>query len=117
MDALGFALENYNAIGGWRTTDGKFLVDASGTLPGNRSFDGPAELKAVLASQPEPFRRCLAEKLLTYALGRGMEYDDKCAVDKIVTTMKEHGDRFSSLVLAVVASDPFQLCGTKGDDR
>ncbi len=71
MDALGFALENFDAVGAWRTKDGKFPIDAAAQLPDGRSFNGPRELKAVLRGNSEQFARCLAEKLLTYALGRG----------------------------------------------
>ena len=83
MDPLGFGLENFNAIGAWRTEEGKFPIDASGTLPGGQSFNGPAELKAILQARKEDFTRCLTEKLLTYALGRGLEYHDKYAVEQI----------------------------------
>jgi hypothetical protein len=108
MDALGFGLENFDAIGSWRTKDGNFDIDASGTLPDGKSFKGPAELKKVLLSQKESFVRCLTEKVLTYGLGRGLEYYDKCAIDTIsaVTTKKDH--RFSALIAEVIKSEPFQ---------
>jgi hypothetical protein len=109
MDALGFAFENFDAVGGWRTKDGTFPIDPSGTLPDGRSFRDPAELRALLRAEPDKFRRCLAEKLLTYALGRGVDSADRCAVDQIVKTTAEHGDTFAEMVLAVVKSDPFQM--------
>jgi mono/diheme cytochrome c family protein len=109
MDALGFAFENFDAVGGWRTKDGAFPIDPAGTLPDGRSFKDPAELRAILRSEPDKFRRCLAEKLLTYALGRGVEPADHCSVDQICKTTAERGDTFSELVLAVVNSDPFQM--------
>src|SRR5207253_2372675 len=84
MDPLGFGLENFDAIGAWRTRDGKFDIDSSGILPNGQAFKSPKELKAVLKTKEEDFRRCLAEKMLTYALGRGLEHYDKCAVDAIV---------------------------------
>ncbi len=84
MDPLGFGLENFDAIGAWRTKDGKFPINASGTLPDGRSFDGPAGLKSILKAQPDAFTECLTRKLLIYALGRGLEPDDDPAVKKIV---------------------------------
>lgn len=116
MDPLGFALENYDAVGGWRELDGKFPIDSSATLPDGRSFGGPAEMKKLLRERPERFFRCLAEKMLTYAIGRGVEYADHCALDEIVESLTKNGHRFSSLVLAVVHSDPFQLRGSEGVD-
>jgi hypothetical protein len=109
MDALGFAFENFDAVGGWRNRDGEFPIDPAGTLPDGRSFKDPAELRALLRADPDKFRRCLAEKLLTYALGRGVEPADRCAIDQICKTTAERGDTFSELVLAVVKSDPFQM--------
>jgi hypothetical protein len=108
LDPLGLGLENFDAIGGWRTIDNKLPIDSSGVLPDGASFDGPAQLKKLLAGKAGLFRRCLAEKLLTYALGRGLEYYDKCVLDEIVSKMTKDHDRFSSLVLAIVQSDPFQ---------
>lgn len=108
LDPLGFGLENFDAIGAWRDRDNKQPIDASGELPGGEKFNGPAELRKVLLSKADQFRRCFAEKLLTFALGRGLEYYDKCAVDDIVSSGKAHNDAFSAYVLAVVKSDPFQ---------
>jgi hypothetical protein len=107
MDPLGFGLENYDAVGGWRTKDGKFDIDPSGTLPGGATFNGPKGLRAVIKSKENEFRRCLADKLLTYALGRGVEPSDKCALDNICQAVQNNHNRFSALVLAVVNSDPF----------
>ncbi len=107
MDAIGFGLENFDAVGAWRDTDGKNKLDSSGVLPGNQKFDGPAELRKILMGQGDKFRRCLAEKLLTFALGRGLEYYDKCALDDLVTRLKAGNDKFSALVMAVVQSEPF----------
>jgi mono/diheme cytochrome c family protein len=111
MDPLGFGLENYNAIGAWRTQDGKFPVDPAGTLPNGKSFHGPDELKAILAGDQEVFTRCLTEKLLTYALGRGLERYDRPTVKVIVQQVAANDYRFSSLVLAIVNSLPFQMQG------
>jgi hypothetical protein len=109
MDPLGFGFENFDAVGAWRTKDGKFDVDASGELPSGQKFNGPKELVAVLKTKQAEFRRCLAEKLLTYALGRGLEYYDKCALDDICTAVAADNDRFVTLVLAIVKSEPFQM--------
>ncbi|GIW80836.1 MAG: filamin [Gemmatales bacterium] len=108
MDPLGFGFENYDAIGAWRNKDGPFPIDASGTLPDGQKFNGPAELKAILKMRKKDFARCLSEKMLTYALGRGLEYYDKCAIDEIVARLVKNEYRFSALILAVVHSDPFQ---------
>ncbi len=108
LDPLGFGLENFDGIGGWRTADNKKDIDSSGVLPGGEKFNGPAELRKILLGKADLFRNCFAEKLLTFGLGRGLEYYDKCAVDEIVKASKTDGDRFSALVLAVVKSDPFQ---------
>lgn len=109
MDPLGFGFENFDTIGAWRTRDGNFDIDPSGTLPDGQSFQGPVELKKILKGRADLFRRCLAEKLLTYGLGRGLEFYDKCAVDDICKTTAKNGDRFAGLVVAIVQSDPFQL--------
>jgi hypothetical protein len=108
MDPLGFGLENLNAIGSWREKDGNFPVDASGELPGGRKFQGPAELKALLKQEREAFVRGLSEKLLTYALGRGLERPDRPVVSQIAGRVAASNYRFSSLVLAIVDSLPFQ---------
>jgi hypothetical protein len=108
MDGLGFALENFDAVGKWRTKDGPFPIDANGTLPDGSSFNGPTELRALLMKHKEQFVRCLAEKLLTYSIGRGMEPYDDPAIDKIVKATTEGQYKFSKLVLAIVESDPFR---------
>ena len=109
MDPLGFALENYDAIGQWRTEDAKQPIDASGTLPNGNSFSGPAELKAILAGNKEAFAECLTEKLMIYALGRGLENYDRPAVKKIVDRLAQNDYRFSSLIGGIVESMPFQM--------
>ncbi len=115
MDALGFGLENYDAIGAWRTQDGGVPVDAAGELPGGRSFQGPKDLKALLAqTERDAFVRCLTEKMLTYALGRGLESHDKAAVDRICRELENNGFRFGQLVQSIVESLPFQMRTTKG---
>jgi hypothetical protein len=109
MDPLGFGLENYDAIGHWRTQDGKFPVDAAGTLPGGRSFHGPLELKQILKTDRDAFARCVTEKMLTYALGRGLERYDKPAVNLICSRLAAGDYRFSRMVLEIVESIPFEM--------
>jgi len=112
MDQLGFALENFDPIGGWRQFDGEFQVNAAAELPSGEKFKGPNELSRVLRqTKQDEFVRCLSEKLLTYALGRGLEYYDKCAVDKITEAVAKNDFRFSALVRAIVESEPFQNRG------
>jgi hypothetical protein len=109
MDALGFGLENYDAIGRWRTHDGDFAVDASGKLPNGQTFNGPDGLKQILLSDPNAFARCLTEKLMTYALGRGLEDYDRPAVQSIVRAAAAEGYTFHALVEQVVLSRPFRM--------
>jgi hypothetical protein len=109
MDPIGFAFENYDAIGGWRDRDGKFPIDPTGVLPGGKSFKGPAELKAIIKSKKDLFSRCLTEKILTYALGRGLEHYDRCAVDKVLEALDKNDYRFSILLMEVIKSVPFQM--------
>jgi mono/diheme cytochrome c family protein len=109
MDPLGFGLENYDAIGRWRTRDGRFPIDASGVLPNGKSFRGPAELKSILRAQKDEFAKSLTEKLLTYALGRGLEPFDRPAVQSINRRLAGDGYRFSALVSSIVDSMPFQM--------
>jgi hypothetical protein len=109
MDPLGFGLENFDAIGAWRVKDGKFPIDASGTLPDGRSFGRPAELKEILRADRDSFAECLTEKLLTYSLGRGLEAYDRRTVKTIATRLAANDYKFSSLVLEIVNSAPFQM--------
>ncbi|MGH7194963.1 MAG: DUF1588 domain-containing protein, partial [Candidatus Saccharimonadales bacterium] len=113
MDPLGFGLENFDAVGAWRDRDGAFFVDASGELVDGSKFKGPQELKAILKAKKDDFARCFAEKMLTYALGRGLEPYDKCTVDDVVAGLAKHGYKFSTLIQQIVASDPFQKRRTK----
>src|SRR5205085_6135146 len=107
MDPLGFGFENFDAVGAWRDKDGKHAIDPSGVLPNGQSFAGPAELKAILKGRAGAFARCLAEKMLTYALGRGVERSDRCAVDEIARNLAREQYKFSALVIQIVKSDPF----------
>lgn len=109
MDPIGFALENYDASGAWREREGNFAVNASGTLPGGRAFSGPGGLKQALLAQPDAFVRNFAEKMLTYALGRGVEAHDRQTLDRIVERMAADGYRFSTLVNEIIDSRPFRM--------
>lgn len=109
MDPIGFGLESYDAVGAWRTHDGEALIDTSGVLPDGKSFQGAKDLKQVLKSQSGAFTRNVSEKLLTYALGRGLERYDQPTVDNIVAQVEANNNRFSALVMEVVQSAPFQL--------
>ena len=108
MDPLGFALENYDAIGQWRDKDGKFPIDASGQLPDGRKFVGAKGLTDILTSDPKVIAKAMTEKLLIYALGRGLESYDRPVVNQIVAGLAADQYRFSSLVLGIVNSVPFQ---------
>jgi mono/diheme cytochrome c family protein len=109
MDPLGFAFENYDAVGHWRTKEGTFLVDATGALPEGKKFNGAAELKTILASSSDTFAECLTEKLMIYALGRGLEGYDRVATKKIVAGLAANDYRFSSLINGIVDSVPFRM--------
>jgi hypothetical protein len=111
MDPLGFALENFDAVGHWRETSGpdNTPIDASGVLPDGTTFKGPAELRKILLSKPDQFATTVAQKLLTYAVGRGLEYYDAPTVRKIVREAAISNYRWSDLILAIAESDPFQM--------
>ena len=112
MDPLGFAMENFDAVGLWRTRDGRDPVDATGELPDGTRFEGVGQLRSLLVTKRrEDFVRCLAEKMLIYAVGRGTEYYDQCAIDKIVNIAGKHDYKFAYLVAAIISSDPFQKQG------
>jgi hypothetical protein len=108
MDPLGFGLENYDPIGRWRTQIGEQAVDASGQLPGGDPFEGPAGLKKVLLSRKEEFIRNITQKMLAYALGRGLEYYDMPTVKQIGQRLAANGYRSSVLLSEIVRSFPFQ---------
>jgi PAS domain-containing protein len=109
MDPIGFAFENFDAVGAFRQKEGEFTIDPSGTLPDGRSFKGPAELRTILKEKKVQFARCLTEKMMTYALGRGIEYYDRRAVDKVCAALAKDDYRFSRLVIEIVQGDPFRL--------
>jgi hypothetical protein len=108
MDPLGLAMENFDAVGRWRDADGDDKINADGELPDGRKLSGPAGLRDVLLADFPRVRRCLAEKLLTYALGRGLEPYDECAIKEIVAAAESNGDTFAATVRAVAKSAPFQ---------
>ena len=110
MDPIGFALENYDAVGRWRETDGDAAIDASGSLPGGVTFDGPAELKSVFKTTlKDQFVRTVVEKLLTYAIGRGLEYYDSPTVRSVARETESSGYRLADLVVSVTKSVPFRM--------
>ena len=114
MDPLGFGLENYDAVGAWRTHDGKFPIESSGTLPGGQSFAGSKELKEILKAKSDAFVNNVTEKLLTYSLGRGLERFDRPTVEAISRQVKPSDYKFSALVMEVVKSKPFQMQTVEG---
>ncbi|HWP84948.1 MAG TPA: DUF1592 domain-containing protein [Terriglobia bacterium] len=109
MDPIGFALEGFDAIGRSRTHDAGQPIDTTGELPDGTRFDGPAGLRAALLARPEGFVATVAERLLTYALGRGVEYYDAPAIRTMIREAKASGYRWSSLILGVARSAPFQM--------
>jgi cytochrome c551/c552 len=109
MDPIGFAMENFDAVGHWRTRDNGALIDASGVLPDGTKVNGPAAVMAALAEHPEQFVRTMTAMMLTYALGRGLEYYDMPVVRTITREAGKRDYRFSELVLGIVKSPPFQM--------
>lgn len=108
MDPIGLAMENFDAVGRWRDAEGDQPIDASGELPDGRKLNGPASLRDVLLADFARVRRSLAERLLIFGLGRGLEPYDTCAVNEIVAAAETNGDTFASMVRAVAKSTPFQ---------
>jgi len=110
MDPLGFALENFDAIGKWRTHSEVGLeLDTVGTMPDGSVLNGPAGLRDVLMSQEDEFTRTAIQKLLIYALGRGIEYYDQPAIREIMRNAEADDHRWSSVIMEVVKSTPFQM--------
>ena len=108
MDPLGFAFENFDAIGAFREKDGEFAIDPAGVLPGGKTFQGPAELQAILLEKRELFTRCVVEKMLTYALGRGLEYYDRPTIEQVTSALERDEYKFSRFVAEIVSSQPFR---------
>jgi hypothetical protein len=115
MDPIGFGLENFDGLGAWRDREDGQGIDGSGVLPGGEPFRGPAGLRAALSSRREAFARCLSEKLLNYALGRGPTSSDRCVSNEAARRLISGRSRFSDLVVAIVESPPFQGRGERGD--
>ena len=113
MDPIGFSLENYNAIGQWRTKDQGEPIDASGVLADGTRINGASQLLAILSARPEQFVRTLTQMLMTYALGRGTEYYDMPVIRGIARDAAKDNNRFSALVLGIVRSAPFQMKMTR----
>ncbi|MBS1834680.1 MAG: DUF1592 domain-containing protein [Acidobacteria bacterium] len=109
IDPVGFTLENYDGVGRWRTTEDARPIDATGGLPDGSKFEGVAGLQQAILARPELFVQTFTEKLLTYGLGRGVEYYDQPAVRKIARGAKQDNYRFSSFILGIVHSTPFQM--------
>jgi hypothetical protein len=109
MDPIGFALENFDAVGAWRSRDAGVPIDASGELADGTRVDGVVTLRQALVRRPELFAGTMTEKLMTYALGRGVDYRDMPAVRAIMRESARDHYRFSSLILGVVNSTPFQM--------
>ncbi|MBM3779977.1 MAG: DUF1592 domain-containing protein [Acidimicrobiia bacterium] len=109
LDALGFALDNFDAVGAWRTRDGASAVDASGAFPNGTTFDGPGSFRQGLLAHRDQFVGVVVERLLTYALGRGAETYDMPAIRGIIRNAQPDGYRWSSIVLEIVKSLPFQM--------
>ncbi len=116
MDSIGFAMENFDAVGAWRSTDAGNPIDASGQLGDGTKIDGVVSLRNALLSRPELFAGTLTEKLMIYALGRGLDYRDMPAVRAILSDASRDNYRFSSLILGIVHSTPFQM-RTAATDR
>jgi hypothetical protein len=108
MDAIGFSMENFDGIGAWRESDKGMKIDSVGKLPDGTTLDGPESLRRMLFNRKGDFAYCLTEKLLTYALGRGMEAYDRCTVKEIAEAAEKDGFKFSALMMAIVKSDAFQ---------
>jgi hypothetical protein len=118
IDPAGFALENFDAIGRWRTVDESFNpIDVSGALPDGTKFNGVAELRAALVRRPERFVHTVTEKLLTYSLGRGLTPKDMTAVRRIVDASAKDGYRFQTLIFEIAKSYPFVMRKTGEDER
>jgi hypothetical protein len=124
IEPSGFALENFDAVGQWRNVDdtrpvpwvraeGFPAIDASGKLPDGTFFNGPAELKRALLEKPNLFTGTVTEKLMIYALGRGIEYYDMPAIRAIVKDASAHGYRMNAIILGIVNSQPFQMRRTE----
>jgi len=119
MDPIGFSLENFDAVGQWRTSDEGAKIDPAGVMFNGAKIDGPVAVRQILMAKPEIFAGVFAEKLMTYGLGRGLQYYDMPTVRAIIRDAGHSDYRFSSIVLGIVKSTPFQMKvkGTEGENR
>ena len=108
MDPLGFGLENYDVLGSWRTEAGGTPIDASGSLPDGKEFDGPKELKQMLLNRKDQFARNLTRKMLGYSLGRSLTAEDNCVIDSIAEKLAKEDYRTQTLIVEIVKSVPFR---------
>jgi hypothetical protein len=115
MDPLGFALENFDALGKWRTSSDGAPIDASAVFPDGTRFDGVAGLKALMVSHREDFVRTLGGKLLAYAIGRGLDDHDLPAIRKVAREGAAAGDSWSAIVTGIVRSTPFSMAVASGE--
>jgi hypothetical protein len=115
MDPLGFALENFDAVGKWRTSSDGAAIDASASFPDGTTFEGVAGLRALVASHKDDFVRTLSGKLLAYAIGRGLDYRDMPAVRGIARDAASAGYAWSAIVTGIVRSTPFRMAVASGD--
>jgi hypothetical protein len=109
MDPIGFTLENFDLVGRWRTRDGNAPIDATSQLFDGTPLDGPVSLRKALLARSDVFVRTATEKLMTYGTGRALKYYDMPVVRQVVRDAAKNDYRFSSLVLGIVKSDPFQM--------
>jgi len=117
FEPIGFALENFDAVGAWRTHDGESVIDATGVLVDGTKVDGVASLRGWLERRSDQFERVVTEKLLTYALGRGVEYQDMPLVRSIVRDSAAGKYKFSAIVMGIVKSPSFQMNMKIADGR
>jgi hypothetical protein len=119
MDPIGFSLENFDAVGQWRTSDEGAKIDPAGVMFNGSKVDGPVALRAILTAKPEIFASVFTEKLMIYAVGRGLQYYDMPSVRTIVRDAGHNDYKLTSIVLGIVKSTPFQMKvkGTESDDR
>jgi hypothetical protein len=113
MDPIGFSLENFDLVGKWREREGRSAIDATGQLVDGTKLDGPVSLRRALLTRSDAFVMAVTEKLLTYSLGRALTYSDMPALRAIVRDAAKSDYRFSSIVLAITRSQPFQMRVTK----
>jgi hypothetical protein len=117
MDPLGFALENFDAIGTWRARESGVSIDASGVLADGTPVNGVVALRSALVARSDVFVKTLTEKLMIYALGRGLQYYDMPVVRDIVRKAGKQNYRFSALIMGIVTSTPFQMRAAANEDR